>query len=138
MSLILEGEVAARREFSDADLAALPGQENVAEKIPGKDGRGVRLRSILDAAKTSSRAKWATLASTDGFAICVPLDAIAGNALVAYGIPESKGGPMRFYVIDVAACGTAEVDACANVKKLARITLTSERVPDVGHDHTKK
>lgn len=139
MSLALEGEVDSPRSFTEAELAALPEQEDVAMRIPGRAGRGVMLSAILAAAKARSTAKWATLVSGDGdFSICVPLDAVARNSLVAFGIPDAKGGPLRFFVIDVAACGTAEVDECANVKRLARIKLTREREDDVGHSHFAK
>ena len=33
-------------------------------------------------------------------------------------LPEEKGGPVRFLIPNPAACGTAEVDTCANVKWL--------------------
>ena len=38
---------------------------------------------------------------------------------------------MRFLIPDPAACGTAEIDTCANVKWLNSISLSTERGRDV-------
>ncbi|HVO29751.1 MAG TPA: molybdopterin-dependent oxidoreductase [bacterium] len=143
MKLRVEGAVAAPREFTFADLAALP-QAEVATRIPGRDGTAVPLRALLEAAGASPEARYATIASDNGdFALSLPLADIADNALVAYRLgdgplPDAKGGPARFYVIDFGACGTGEVDACANVKRLGLIRLTAAREHDVGHHHFPK
>lgn len=139
----IEGEVAKPVTLDFAALSKLPRQvPDLAALIPGKDGGAVRLRALLDAAGATPAAAFATLASSDGkFAVSVPLAAIADNAVIAYRLgsdplPASKGGPARFYVIDVKACGTgAGVDACANVKGLGTIRLTKEREPEIGHSH---
>jgi len=137
----VEGEVESARSFGFPELAALSGQVEVGSLIPGKEGGGVRLSSLLAAVKPRADARYATLASEDGaFAVSVPLAAVAENALLAYRegdapLSVKKGGPVRFYLIDVAGCGTGEVDACANVKRLGTIRLTREREPDVGHKH---
>lgn len=136
--LHLEGAVEAPQDLTLEALAALP-QLEVGKVLAGKDGVGVRLRELLDRARPKPEARWATLASADGtFAIAVPLADVADNALVAFAPaagPPLKGGPLRFYVIDAKACRSGQVDACANVKGLGRITLTAERAPDVGHSH---
>ena len=40
-------------------------------------------------------------------------------------LPISAGGPIRFYIPDHAACHTAEVDECANVKFVDLIELST-------------
>ncbi len=138
----VEGEVSRAREFDFAELRALPGQiDDLSTLVPGKTGGAVRLRALLDAVAPTASAAYASLCSEDGaFEISVRLSAIADNAVVAYRLgdaplPEKQGGPARFYVVDAAACGEGEVDACANVKRLGTIRLTRERAPDVGHLH---
>ena len=42
-------------------------------------------------------------------------------------LPITAGGPVRFFIWDSAACQSAEVDECANVKFLDHIELTVER-----------
>ena len=143
MSLRIEGEVAAPKELSFDDLAKLSQQvADVGALLPGKEGGAVRLAAVLAAAGAKPTARFATLVADDGkFAVSVPLDAVRDNAVIAYRLgdaplPEKKGGPVRFYVLDVTTCGTGSgVDACANVKRLGRIRLTAEREPDVGHEH---
>jgi hypothetical protein len=49
-------------------------------------------------------------------------------------LPAKLGGPVRFFVVGAVACDTGEVDACANVKRLVEIRLTSTREPDT-HRH---
>ena len=137
---LVDGEVAGAREFDFAALRALPEQvADVAQLIPGRRGGAVRLRALLDAAGARREAAWATLRSSDGFAIAVPLAAVQG-ALVTYRLgeaplPVEQGGPVRFLVPGADQCGTPDVDACANVKKLARVTLTVERDESAKHDH---
>lgn len=143
MSLRIEGEVANARELGFAELAALPKQvADVGALVPGKQGGAVWLDAVLAAAGAKATAKFATLVADDGtFAVSVPLDAVRTNAIVAYRLgdaplPDKQGGPVRFYVVDAKACGAdSGVDACANVKRLARIRLTAAREPDVGHEH---
>jgi hypothetical protein len=57
----------------------------------------------------------------------VPLAAVR-DALLVYRLgdgplPSSKGGPVRLLIPEAAACHTDEVDTCANVKFVARLTL---------------
>jgi hypothetical protein len=141
--LVVEGEVAQRRELAFTDLAALPEQVgDVGALVPGKQGGAVWLDSVLAAAGAKATARFATLVADDGrFAVSVPLDAVRTNAVIAYRLgegplPDKQGGPARFYVVDAKACGAdSGVDACANVKRLGRIRLTATREPDIGHEH---
>ncbi len=140
MALRIEGEVLTPLSLSFEALRALP-RVDVESVLPGKAGVGVPLSALLEKAGVKPAARWVTLSSDDGrFAVSVPLADVQANALVAYALdeqplPEAKGGPLRFYVIDAAACRSGQVDACANVKRLGLVRLTAEREPDVGHAH---
>jgi hypothetical protein len=129
-SLRVEGEVQHPRDLSFADLAALPGQvSDVGQLIPGREGGGVRLQSILEAVGPTQAATHVTLVSSDGkFSASVPLETVR-EAVLAYRLgndplPANKGGPMRFFIPHVNECAIGEVDACANVKFVGLIRLS--------------
>lgn len=156
--LRIAGEVRAARAFSFADLAALPNQvSDISQLIPGREGGGVRLQSILDTVHPSPAATYITLKSTDGkFSASIPLAAVR-NAVVAYRLgsdplPAKKGGPFRFLIPNVEECAIGEVDACANVKFLGEIcfsiqpgednrptskTMHEEHHTKEGHEHLR-
>jgi len=79
----------------------------------------------------TTTARYLTLRSGDGkFSASIPLDA-AREAIVAYRLgdeplPSKKGGPFRFFIPNVEECAIGGVDACANVKFLARIELSQQ------------
>ena len=137
MTVNISGLVEHPLELGHADLAALPGQvADVSTLAPGREGAAVRLASVLDAASAQSDAEFLTLEAEGGFAASIPLAAVADEALLLYALdghplPEEKGGPVRFLIPNPAACGTAEVDTCANVKWLNSIHLGAERGRDV-------
>lgn len=129
-SLRVEGAVATSRDFSFADLAILPDQvADVSQLVPGREGGGVRLQAILNKVAPTANAQHITLQSSDGkFSASVPLVAVR-DAIVAYRLgngplPEKKGGPFRFLIPNIEECAIGGVDACANVKFLARIELS--------------
>lgn len=142
MTLRIEGEVERPLTLAFEALEALPAV-NVADVLPGKAGAGVRLAVLLERSGVRPGARWLTVQSGDGrFAVSVPLDDVRDNALVAFALdgrplPEAKGGPLRFYVVDAGACRSGQVDACANVKGLGVLRLTAAREPDVGHAHPR-
>jgi hypothetical protein len=128
--LRIDGEVQHIRNLSFADLAALPDQiADIGVLIPGREGGGIRLRSILEAVGVAPTATHITITSNDGkFSASVPLDAVQ-DAIVAYRLgneplPQTKGGPIRFFIPDVEQCAIGEVDACANVKFVGLIHLS--------------
>jgi hypothetical protein len=130
--LHIVGEVQDARAFSFADLAALPNQiSDISQLIPGREGGGVRLQSIVDKVHPSSTAVYITLKSTDGkFSASIPLAAVR-NAVVAYRLgneplPAKKGGPFRFLIPNVEECAIGEVDACANVKFLGEMRFSNQ------------
>jgi DMSO/TMAO reductase YedYZ molybdopterin-dependent catalytic subunit len=156
--LRIEGEVQQARAFTFADLAALPDQiSDISQLIPGREGGGVRLQSIVDKVHPSSAAAYITLKSSDGkFSASIPLEAVR-NAVVAYRLgneplPAKKGGPFRFLIPNVEECAIGGVDACANVKFLGEIrfsnqpgadnrpttkTMHEEHHTKEGHEHLK-
>ena len=69
-------------------------------------------------------------ASHDDFHASVPLSTVRDRGLFIYEIDGeplelAAGGPVRFYIPDHAACHSAEVDECANVKFVDRVELTA-------------
>ena len=142
--LTIEGEVATPRTFAEGDLRGLPDQiADVSSIVPKRAGTAVWLKSVLAAAGAKPSAKFVTLASGDGkFAICVPLSALLDRAVLLYqqdGKPlaADKGGPIRVLLTGEVPCEAPgqPIDACAMVKGLARVRLTAEREPDIGHSH---
>ncbi len=87
------------------------------------------LRSLIERAGSTPSATHVTLhASSDGFAASVPIADVVDRALIVYRLegeplPGDKGGPVRFLIPNAAACKTAELDTCANVKFVDRIEL---------------
>lgn len=137
VTLRVEGEVVTPRQFSFDDLAALPHQiPDISVLAPGRRGRAVRLRALLDETGLGERATYLTLYADDGeYSASVPLEAVIDHAVVIYGLdnqplPAEQGGPMRFLIPDVTVCGIGEVDACANVKYLSSIEASDGPGPD--------
>lgn len=147
MKLIVDGAVLAPLELGFDDLAALPEQvEDVSAFVAGRDGGGVRLSAVLRRAGLKPDATHVTCESSDGkFRASVPLSAVR-EAIVAYrmgedSLPESRGGPIRFFIPDAAACAADEIDQCANVKFLGRLHVSkgagSDTRPTTPDEHAK-
>jgi hypothetical protein len=74
-------------------------------------------------------------ATRDNFHVSIPLEAVKLQGLVIYkvgteSLTVKQGGPFRFLIRDFAACHSAELDDCANVKFLDRIELTQRKGMD--------
>jgi DMSO/TMAO reductase YedYZ molybdopterin-dependent catalytic subunit len=132
--LIIDGHVEEVCSFAAADLALLAPEQQIADVAaiePKRHGRGIWLAGLLSAARVKPTATHVTLhSSADDFHASVPLAAVADRAFLIYAVgdgqlPTSAGGPFRFFIRDHAACKTAEVDECANVKFVDRIELTA-------------
>ncbi|REK18224.1 MAG: hypothetical protein DWQ37_04875 [Planctomycetota bacterium] len=139
-TLTIDGDVASPATFSFDDLAALDQSMQVVDVSridPKRQGDAVTLAGLLSRVQPKPSVKYITLhASKDDFHASIPLEAVQDRAMLIYRLeggplPEKAGGPVRFYIPDFAACHTAEVDECANVKFVDRIELTAER----GHDN---
>lgn len=114
--LVIDGEVERARALSIEDLSSFAEDRQISDVSaiePTRRGRGVWLSGLLQAVGAKPSATHVTLhASADDFHASGPL-------------PASAGGPFRFFIRDHAACQTAEVDECANVKFVDRIELTA-------------
>lgn len=124
-TLKLSGELGAPREFTLAELRSLPKEfqiADVAEVDPSRKGRGIWLAGLLHAVEPSADARYLTLhASADDFHASIPLSDVRERGFVIYELdgqplPAGAGGPFRFAIRDFAACQSAEIDECANVK----------------------
>jgi DMSO/TMAO reductase YedYZ molybdopterin-dependent catalytic subunit len=121
----------------DADgLSALPGQvPDVSALVPDREGVAVSLAAVLDSAGVSDDARFITINAEAGYSASVPLEAVRDQAILIYKLgdgplPRDKGGPVRFFIPDVAACQTDEVDQCANVKYVESIVLSAVQGAD--------
>ncbi len=137
-TLKIEGAVQTQATLDYDALAAFPADsriDDVSQVDPNRSGRAVTLAGLLDQASPTDDASHVTLHSDDGFAASLPLGDVRDLGIVLFehdGEPlDSRfGGPFRFLIPNAAECKTAELDACANVKHLARIELTA----GPGHD----
>jgi DMSO/TMAO reductase YedYZ molybdopterin-dependent catalytic subunit len=137
--LKIDGEVARPVGLSYAELAALGGNAQVADVSrfdPARKGDAVRLDAVLALAGAKPEGDYLTLhASLDDFHASIPLAEVRERGLLIYRLegeplPRKSGGPIRFLIPDHAACHTAEIDDCANVKFVDRIEITRGRGQD--------
>jgi DMSO/TMAO reductase YedYZ molybdopterin-dependent catalytic subunit len=134
--LTIDGEVEMPRQLSFEDLQQIELRYQIRDvgRLDSKrKGAAVTLEGVLALAGVKPAAKYLTLhASADDFHASVPLEAVRERGMLIYQLdgrplPLSAGGPVRFYVRDFAACHSAEVDECANVKFVDRLELSAER-----------
>ena len=136
VELEVGGLVGAPQTYDFAGLAALPGQiADVSALADGRQGAAVWLTTLVERSHPDADAAFITLFAEGDYSASVPLAAVIDQAVLIYRLddgplPAAQGGPIRFLIPDVAACQTAEVDSCANVKFLRRIELGSERGRD--------
>lgn len=137
--LRIEGEVTQPLELTYDDLAAFAADAQVADVSrldPQRKGDAVRLAAILERAGAKPSGDYLTLhAALDDFHASVPLSEVRDRGLLIYrlageSLPRKAGGPVRFLILDHAACRTHEIDDCANVKFVDRIELTHGRGQD--------
>ena len=137
--LTVEGALESPLALTFDALRAFPESQqirDVSQSQLGRRGAGVTLDAILTLAKPRPEARYLTLhASLDDFYVSIPLVPTQTLGIVIYGIdgaplPTTEGGPLRFLLRDPAACHTAELDDCANIKHLDRIELTTHRGRD--------
>ena len=134
--LIIEGLVSNTRSLDVEALAGLAGQvPDVSALAAGREGVAVGLASVLSHVGLDDDAKFITIHAEGDYSASVPLDAVKDHAILIYELdgeplPHERGGPIRFFIPDVAACQTDEVDQCANVKYVERIVLSAEQGED--------
>ncbi len=131
-----DGNVETACEMTLADFRQLAAEhqiEDVSALVPGREGAAVRLAGILARVQPQSSAQFIGFhAAHDDFHASVPLDAVRDRAIVIYAngdqpLTAKQGGPVRIFIPDHAACNSADVDECANVKFVDHIELTVER-----------
>lgn len=135
-TLTVDGLVETPAELTFEALAGFDEAAQVADvsRFAGKkQGDAVTLVAILNRVQPLPQANYLTLhASRDDFHVSIPLDAVKTEGLLVYklgGEPldVKQGGPFRFLIRDFAACHSAELDDCANVKFLDRMELTHRK-----------
>ncbi len=134
-TLTLDGEVDRPAVLSFDDLSAIDPKFQVADVSrldPKRAGDAVRLAALVALVRPKPSVRYLTLhASRDDFHASIPLEAVRQRAILIYRLagaplPSSAGGPVRFFIPDFAACHTAEIDECANVKFVDRIEFSSD------------
>ncbi len=124
--LRIDGAVVQPLSLDAAAFGKLPEEAQVRDLggvLPGKKGRGVRVKAVLELPAIQPGADHVTFHSQDGqFAAALTLDQAKEFGVLVYeldGEPLSvkKGGPFR-----LVAPGLG--DLCANVKGVNRIELT--------------
>ena len=137
-SLQIDGQVERPLTIARHELAAFTGPEHipdVSQLDTSRTGEAVTLAGLLTRVIPLSSATHVTLHSSDGFSASIPLSETRDRGIVLFqidgeSVPDNAGGPFRFLIPNAAECKTAELDACANVKGLIRIELTSGRGRD--------
>ena len=123
----LGGLFDAPQGFGFAELSAFPMAQqvpDVSERVPGREGRAVRLDALIQRCQPQGGATHVQVGSGDGdFTSSVTLEE-ARQGLLLYALdgaplPADKGGPFRLLI-------PGGSDKCANVKHVARIELTAE------------
>lgn len=139
ISLVIDGLVGRELRLTFDDLTGLPESAQVVDvsrRVPGRVGDGVTLASVLRLAEPKPEANYLTLhADRDDFHVSIPLPPVIDQAILVYRVGESPlspqaGGPIRMLIPDPTACGTGELDDCANVKYLSRIELCERKGKD--------
>ena len=86
--------------------------------MPGMQGKGIRLKALLDIPALAVKADHVAVHSGDGkYSACLTLEQAKSFGLLVYELdgapfPESKGGPFRLVTPGLG-------DLCANVKGVA-------------------
>jgi DMSO/TMAO reductase YedYZ molybdopterin-dependent catalytic subunit len=132
--LVIDGEVDHPLALAFEDLAAFAAESQVRDvrRIDSKrQGDALKFAAIVERARPRAAVRYVTLhASKDDFHASIPLDAVLERAILIYRLaegplPAAAGGPVRFFIPDFAACHTAEIDECANVKFVDRMEFTA-------------
>lgn len=139
MHLQISGDVERPQQLSATDLAAIDAEfqiPDVSTLDPKRHGQAVKLAGLLSVVGVRPSAAFLTLhSSADDFHASIPLDAVRDRAVLIYALdgeplPAKAGGPLRFFIPDFAACQSADVDECANVKFVDHIEFTANRGRD--------
>jgi len=122
----IEGAVHQPKSFTRDELGTLPADGRMADVstvAPNRQGEAVRLECLLSESEPDDTATHVTLHSVDGFSASIPLADIRESGLIIFQLDGET-------IPNAAECRTADLDACANVKHLARIELTAGKGAD--------
>lgn len=131
--LIVDGAVERplRLAFANLEsLAAEHGATDVSRFDTKRKGDAVSLSSLIALAGVLDTATHLGLhGSLDNFHASIPLAPVRDRGLLIFRLDGrpldmKAGGPFRFFIRDHAACHTAEIDECANVKFVDHIEFT--------------
>jgi DMSO/TMAO reductase YedYZ molybdopterin-dependent catalytic subunit len=134
--LRIDGAVTTPRDLTFADLETLDACHrilDVSQFDPKRKGDAIKLSGLLDLVGLLPTAQYIGLhGSRDNFHASIPLAPVRDRAFLIYRLAGQPldlqaGGPVRFYIPDHAACHTAEIDECANVKFVDHIELTATK-----------
>jgi 2-dehydropantoate 2-reductase len=123
--LRIEGAVVQPVSLDRDAIASLPAEQHldISMVMPGMQGKGIRLKALLDIPALAVKADHVAVHSGDGkYSACLTLEQAKSFGLLIYELdgapfPESKGGPFRLVTPGLG-------DLCANVKGVARIEVT--------------
>ncbi len=121
----IEGAVVQPVSFDRAAIATLPEehQVDVSTVMPGMQGRGIRLKGLLDVPALAIEADHIVFHALDGtYSACLTLQQAQEHGVLIYELdgaplPDTKGGPFRLVTPGLG-------DLCANVKGVGRIEIT--------------
>lgn len=124
--LLIVGDVKAggHHRWTHADLDSAPTSarvDDLSKVLPGRRGRGVLFRWLVEQALPEQNVRWACLESLDGsFAASLEVadlkDAVIVHADDDGALGADRGGPYRLFIPGAS-------DACGNIKQLGRVTL---------------
>jgi DMSO/TMAO reductase YedYZ molybdopterin-dependent catalytic subunit len=122
VTLTVDGEIDRARSFTFAELRRLPGQIVIREP---EDRAAVPLAAVVDPLSIKLWARYAIVRGADGFVANIPVehvhDCILVYARAEQPLPRELGGPLRLV--------TRGLGHCANVKRVATITLSATAEP---------
>jgi len=131
--LRIDGAVERPLQLTFQELESLDDRHQIRDvsRFDSKrKGDAVSLAGLLQLVGVKPDAAYIGLHGTrDNFHASIPLAPVRDRAFLIYRLDGrpldvKAGGPIRFYIPDHAACHTAEIDECANVKFVDHIELT--------------
>jgi len=121
----IDGAVVQPISFDRAAIVALSAEHqlDISTVMPGMNGKGIRLKALLDVPALAIKADHVTVHSGDGnYSACLTLEQAKAFGVLVYELdgttlPDAIGGPFRLVTPGLG-------DMCANVKGVARIEVT--------------
>ena len=129
--LRIDGAVDApyRWTFNDLLLAS-PQQHDMSQLGANWPFGGLALRAVVERVSLRTEVDRVQLScSGDGFERTVSWEALRDAAWLVFcdenrePLSHSQGGPLRLWISGHSACGVSELDACANIKHLDRMSF---------------